>query len=244
MQFLSAIFIVPLVILHLFAGHLRFLHVIPRSRWLSFAGGASVAYVFVHLLPELNRIQEEYREVLSTLPTEHPVFVLALAGLVMFYALERLLRRSMPGTTARGQRNAETDTSRAAFRAHMISFALYNAIIGYFVSALDERELFQQLAFVVAMAFHFLVNDYGLRTDHGERYQEFGRWVLSASLIGGWLAGVFELVGGLLPDVLLAILAGGVILNTLKEELPAERESRAAAFIAGAGVYAALLHFV
>ena len=35
------------------AGRLRFLDVIPRSRWLSFGGGISVAYVFVRLLPEL-----------------------------------------------------------------------------------------------------------------------------------------------------------------------------------------------
>lgn len=240
MQFFSALFIVSLVILHLFAGNLRFLHVIPRSRWLSFAGGAAVAYVFVHLLPELNRIQEEYREVLSALPTKQPVFVLALAGLVMFYLLERAFRRS----ATREQRDAKAASSKAAFRAHIVSFAVYNAIIGHFVSVLHERGLLQQLAFVVAMAFHFLVNDYALRKDHGERYRDFGRWVLSVALIAGWLVGVFDLVTGLLPDVLLAILAGGVILNSLKEELPAERESRASAFIAGAVAYAALLHFV
>ncbi|MBW3566463.1 MAG: ZIP family metal transporter [Proteobacteria bacterium] len=244
MQFLSAIFIIPLVILHLFAGNLRFLHVIPRSRWLSFAGGAAVAYVFVHLLPELNRIQEEYREVWSGLRSEQPVFVLALAGLITFYLLERLLRRSMPGTTARDRRNVEAEQSKTMFRAHVISFAIYNAIIGYFVSSPDERDVFQQLAFVGAMAFHFLVNDYGLRMDHGDRYRHSGRWILSASLVGGWLVGMLGLVTGLVPDLLLAILAGGVILNTLKEELPAERESRASAFIAGAVAYAVLLHFV
>jgi len=31
----------------------RLLDVVPRSRWLSAAGGVSVAYVFMHLLPEL-----------------------------------------------------------------------------------------------------------------------------------------------------------------------------------------------
>lgn len=38
---------------HLFAPRLRSLTLVPRSRWLSAAGGVSVAYVFVHLLPEL-----------------------------------------------------------------------------------------------------------------------------------------------------------------------------------------------
>jgi zinc transporter ZupT len=39
----------------------------------------------------------------------------------------------------------------------------------------------------------------------------------------------------------LAFVAGGVILNVLKEELPAERESRFWAFSLGVAIYAALL---
>jgi uncharacterized membrane protein len=47
-----------LALIHLVAGKLRFLDVIPRSAWLSAASGASVAYVFMHLLPELATGQE------------------------------------------------------------------------------------------------------------------------------------------------------------------------------------------
>ena len=39
--------------LHLFGGRLHFLTYVHRSKWLSFAGGALVAYVFLHLLPEV-----------------------------------------------------------------------------------------------------------------------------------------------------------------------------------------------
>jgi hypothetical protein len=35
----------------------RFLEGTPRSVWLSVAGGVSVAYVFVHLFPELAEAQ-------------------------------------------------------------------------------------------------------------------------------------------------------------------------------------------
>ncbi len=43
-----------LVTVHLVAGRLRFLDVIPGSRRLSLAGGVSVTYFFVRLLPELD----------------------------------------------------------------------------------------------------------------------------------------------------------------------------------------------
>lgn len=36
-------------------------------------------------------------------------------------------------------------------------------------------------------------------------------------------------------------MAGGIVLNVLKEELPAERESRFSAFVLSAGGYAAIL---
>lgn len=44
--------------IHFLVPRLRFLEGIPRSRWLSFAGGVAVAYVFMHLLPELAEHQE------------------------------------------------------------------------------------------------------------------------------------------------------------------------------------------
>lgn len=47
-----------LTLTHLAAGRLSKLHSLPRSRWLSMAGGVAVAYVFVHLLPELAQGQQ------------------------------------------------------------------------------------------------------------------------------------------------------------------------------------------
>ena len=47
-----------LAITHIFSGKLLFLKGIPRNEWLSVASGVSVAYVFVHILPELSEAQE------------------------------------------------------------------------------------------------------------------------------------------------------------------------------------------
>lgn len=47
-----------LALVHVVGWRLRLVHRVPRSRWLSLAGGASVAYVFLHLLPELAAGQE------------------------------------------------------------------------------------------------------------------------------------------------------------------------------------------
>ncbi len=58
---LSLALVAALAAVHLFSGRMRFLSASPRSRWLSAAGGVSVAYVFVHLLPDLAEEQETVR---------------------------------------------------------------------------------------------------------------------------------------------------------------------------------------
>ncbi len=61
----SLIAVVALALVHIFAGRLRFLEGTPRSAWLSGAGGVSVAYVFVHLLPDLSGAQETITETVN-----------------------------------------------------------------------------------------------------------------------------------------------------------------------------------
>jgi zinc transporter ZupT len=91
------------------------------------------------------------------------------------------------------------------------------------------------------MALHFVVNDNGLREHHREVYDRIGRWILAAAIIVGWVIGQGTEIHEAAIAVLFAFLAGGVILNVLKEELPDERQSKFWAFALGAAIYAALL---
>ena len=219
-----------LAAVHVFAGRVRGLDAVPRRRSLSLAGGVSVAYVFMHLLPELAR----GGEALGALGGSDAVWPLALAGLVVFYGLERAAETSRDA-------GAADRTEAEVFWLHMASYTLYNVIIGYVLVAevgADETEVG---AYGLAMALHFLVNDVGLRAHHKARYDTAGRYVLAAAVVGGaGLGAVTELPEALVTG-LVAFLGGSVVLNVLKEELPDERESRFWPFAAGAAGYAALL---
>lgn len=238
-------FVVPLVaavclaLVHLFAGRLQLLHSRPRSRWLSAAGGVSVAYVFVHLLPELNRAQESVAERAGDLLgfLEEHVYLLALLGLAVFYGVESASRRSRRSRPDR----SETPVTEAAFVLSIVTFATYNAVIGYLLVNREEGGLENLIFFTLALALHFLVNDAGLRENHPGAYHSFGRWVLSVGVLGGFIVGVLVHVPEAVVGLLVAFVGGGVILNTFKEELPEERQSRFGAFMLGAFGYAALL---
>ncbi|MXV61646.1 hypothetical protein GS429_06125 [Natronorubrum sp. JWXQ-INN-674] len=234
---LAPAFAAALALIHLFAGRLGFSARRPRSRWLSVAGGISVAYVFVHLLPEIGEAAATLeRRGGSSLFAEQYGYLIALFGFVAFYGLEQLARRGNV-ETSRGNRPDET----ALFWIHVGSFAVYNGIIGYL---LLDRELGGLVTFFVAMALHFVVTDAGLREHHGPTYDRRARWVLATAVLVGFAGGYALEDADLLIAVFVPFLAGGVILNVIKEELPSDRESRFWAFALGGAGYAALLLFV
>lgn len=237
---LTALLAVGLAAIHLYSGRMRFLDVLPRSRWLSVAGGISVAYVFVHLLPDLAEEQETIREAAgeSFNFLEYHVYLVALIGLAAFYGLERSAK-----TSRRRKRTAggEDSTEAGVFWVNAASFTVYNALIGYLLLHREEPGVWSLILFAFAMGVHFVVNDYGLRRDHKGTYDRIGRWVLAAGILAGWVVGLFFEVSEAAIAVLFGFLAGGVIMNVLKEELPEDHESRFWAFALGAAAYAVIL---
>ncbi len=236
---LSALIAIALALTHLYSGRIRFKK-IPRNSWLSVASGVSVAYVFVHILPELSKHQAVLQEFeKGIIPfVEHHVYLISLLGLTLFYGLERLAKVSRQ---QRQQEGKSDITSTSVFWLHIASFTIYNTLIGYLLLHREEQGITSLLLFALAMSLHFVVNDNGLREHHKHTYDRVGRWILAAAIIVGWVLGSSTEIEEAAIAVLFAFLAGGIVLNVLKEELPEERESRFWAFALGTTVYTALL---
>ncbi|EMR04338.1 ZIP family transporter [Cesiribacter andamanensis] len=233
-----------LALTHIFAEKLRFTP-IPRSKWLSFAGGVAVSYIFLHILPELQEMQsifEEQEDFLSYL--KHHTYLIALLGLTLFYGLERAAKlahdKRVPATTTT-QEVKQDEKSIRVFWLHIISFGLYNALIGYLLVYKEAFDLLELLWFTIAMAFHFMINDYGLLHHYKHYYRKRGRWILCLAIGIGWAVGSWMPVQELWISLLFAFVAGSTILNVLKEELPEERKSNFKAFIFGIVLYSGML---
>jgi hypothetical protein len=237
---LTLLFALGLAMVHLLAGKLQFVYALSRSRWLSFAGGASVAYVFVHIFPELSQRQESFEQSNNSILGffEHHVYLVALLGLTIFYGLERLATESRRRQQKGNQPNS---TSTSVFWVHIGSFAFYNALIGYLLLHREELGLGNLILFFCAMALHFWVNDYSLWEHHKDNYRHIGRWVLAGAVFLGWAIGLATQISEVALAMLFAFLAGGIILNVIKEELPDEQQSRFWSFALGATIYTALL---
>lgn len=233
---LSFIFALGFTLIHYFSKYMRFIKAIPRSRFLSAAGGVAVAYVFIHLLPDLSKHQQVLEEAAS--PglfkfLENHAYIIALLGLALFYGLEKMVKNS------KSSKNEQT--SPGVFWIHITSFFLYNALIGYLLVREEFESVWGMFFYFLALAVHFVTNDHSLRKDHQDIYDHYGRWGLTFAILIGWTVGAFVKLEEVYISLLTAFLAGGIVLNVLKEELPEERKSSFAAFFLGVVGYTALL---
>jgi hypothetical protein len=237
--------------LHLAAPRIRRLRLVPERATASFAGGLAVAYVFVHLLPEIAEGNEAVGEALDDVVASTPlldlgVFLVALGGFAAFYGLQRLADRRAPAPSRMpdGQRPPAEEPA-GVYWLHLGAFAVYNGLITYTMALRLRTGLAFALLFTLAMGLHFVLTDRALEEHYPRRFPGSGRLVLAAALVGGWLLDAFLApTSTLLVAVLTALLGGSVLLNVFKEELPATGRSSYAWFLTGLVLYAGLLTLV
>lgn len=210
-----------------------------RRRFISAAAGISVAYIFIDVLPEL----ELQRQVIvkaaagPLLFAEQRLYLLALLSFVVVYGLEHIVlvkREGRRETVARGGVDA-------VYYLHVLGFAVYSALIGYLVVERAERGALALAVYVFAMTVHFLIVDHALAEEHGSAYRRKGRWLLAAGVLVGWVIAVAMPVSDVVVARLFAVLAGGVVITSLRAELPNERDGRFWPFCMGAVIFAAFL---
>ena len=243
---LSFLFVIGFALVHLSSKYLSFVNDSLRNKFLSFAGGVAVSYVFLHLLPDLGYYQQKVGERLNNgigHYVEDHIYLIAMLGLALFYGLERLVKNSKKKQGAQSN-SEEVPVSSGVFWVHMASFFLYNAVIGYLLIREEYETKWGMFFFFLALSIHFVANDHGLRKDHKQKYDKYGRALLTAAIIIGWGIGAITVLHELIVSILVALLAGGIILNVLKEELPDDQESSYISFITGLAGFSILMMLV
>ena len=231
---------IALALVHSFASQLPIFKIIPRFRWTSFAGGVSLSYVFLDIFPELSHSQEELQH--SELPLlqylENHVYILALIGLLVFYGLDLLVIRSK--LLHKSKSNSE-NSQVIIFWIHISAFATLNIIFGYLLQDLSEHSLIDCLLFFISVALHFFIMDDNLREHQTSLYDRQGRWFLVGAIILGAIVGQVVHWQEAAIAIVWSFLAGSIILNVLKRELPDEKDNCFGSFIGGTILFAVLL---
>jgi len=230
---------IAFVFIHFFSIYLK-LEKIGLRRFISFSAGVGVAYVFVHLWPQVAHTQEIAEQEIHWLEghtMHYALYLVALSGLVTVYILDRLIARAYE----KEELTTPNVTESALFWSHMGFFSLYNMMIGYLLTYQNQINT-SLLIFFIAFALHFITNDWGLRHHHESVYDKYGRYILSISILIGYIIGQ----GTDFPEYFIgsveAFVAGAMTLNVVKHELPSEREGNLEGFLTG--VISASLLFI
>ena len=246
----SLILALLLSALHLAAPRIRSLPLVPERATGSFAGGLAVAYVFLHLLPELAAGNEAVGRALSDVLQPTPlidlgIFLVALAGFTAFYGLERLADRRTAAVGGGRPDGPVLEPAAGIYRLHLASFMIYNALITYTMALRLRTGVLFAALFSVAMGLHFVLTDRGLAERYPRQFSTGGRLVLAAALLVGWvLSAALAPTSALLVALLTALLAGSILLNVFKQEIPSGRRSSFGWFVTGLVLYSALLALV
>lgn len=185
--------------------------------FVSFAGGVAVAYVFLHMLPNLVEYNKPIGRYLLnnqwlTPFTELLIYIVALLGFLIYYGFDLLAERY----------RTEGHNDGMVYGLHLTMFCLYNFLITYTMSLRALTSITATVLFTFAMALHFVLTDRKFSRFYRKQFNRLGRFILISALLVGWLCSViFDPVNVLVAALMLAFLAGSVLLNVFREELPA-----------------------
>lgn len=222
--------------IHLSSKYLDFKHV-SVNQLTSFIGGISLAYVFFHLIPTVQSYQHDVMETFHVNATNasHLIYGSVLAGIVVFYFLELALK------STRFRLASKTIQSNGVFWGHMGAYFLYNFIIGVLLSDQRFETTFTAIFYLLAIGLHFVTNDWVLRHHFQDLYDRYGLKLLAGSVIIGWFLGINIHIPHTVMGLMEAFVAGGLILNAIKDELPECRGNGLTSFMLGLISYTIIL---
>ena len=211
----------------------RLIH--DQSWLLSLGAGLSIAYVFVHMMPEIAGAREAYAQStkLPVLFRGMLVYFVSMVGFMVYYGLENLRQKV--------RHRPKLADDQTDYLIHIGGFAIYVWMITYLlVNRIEKTSLFIAL-YTVAMIAHFMTIDRSLREEHRALYDRSGRWVLAAMSALGWVTGLLLPLPLYLLALMLAFVSGAIIMNSAIMELPNRKDARFLGFLAGGLIYGLLL---
>ena len=235
----SLVVITILASVHVFVKVLSRLSSAARNAVLSAGTGASLAYVLMSILPKLAEKQDSLTRSVDTGLRgflEHHVYLVAMAGLVVYYGIARVTTYG-----SRDARAAPPSRYRTVLTVAVVGNSAYGLLIGYLIVNRLKLGLFSLVLIFLGMGTLFLVTDHSLREKWTAAYDSWIRWVLASALFAGWALGVWVEVTDNVVALWFAFLAGLMLITTIKEKVSIDEGGSFWFFLAGVVAFTVLL---
>lgn len=207
--------------IHLFANRPKILGWVWRDQFLSFASGVSLSYVFVDLLPALEKgeptLKRTFDHVLPFL--ELHTYLIALLGILFYYGVQSCVST---------QKNKWLPLS---------GYLAFNFFVGASLSDSSNPEIQPLTLFTIAIGLHYFIRDHLAKIIKNQVFV----WSLILSLFAGYLTGYLAKIPDTVTAIGISFVAGGILLNIFHYELPKKEKGGYYWFVCGALLYTAIL---
>nr|TXF85408.1 hypothetical protein FTX54_09270 [Alkalicoccus halolimnae] len=199
---------------------------VKRKKWFSFSGGLAVSYIFVYLLPTLHAEQTNIADPYLHLAMESEIYFVGLIGVVVFLGIQILIRQNYVSHIS-------------SFWSAVAFYALYNALVSFVVLSFEVSGI-QALFYCFAIGLHFIAVAHDLWREFPYEYNKYGRYVLGAGIVAGWIFALTVNLTPLLKSIIFAFVAGAMIFNVFKHELPSDEETHFPTFAGAVLIYSTI----
>ncbi|ADU29162.1 DUF3270 family protein [Evansella cellulosilytica] len=202
---------------------------IRRAKWLSLSGGIAVSYVFVYVLPAMHEHQATYAEA-DHFAMESELYSVGLLGVLAIFGIKKLAHYNQ----SRARNN------QLFFAIELGFFCIYNMLISYVVITTQVAG-WQAVFYSTAIGLHFLAVAHDLWRENAEMYEQLGRYFLVIAIATGWIAGNFFVLPSPVISMIFAFVSGAMIINVLKDEVPANADTHFSSFMLGSVLYTVIV---
>jgi hypothetical protein len=219
-----------LTLAHMFGPNIR--RLLRRNGHLvsSFGGGIAVAYVFLQLFPEIEHVHHHLGD---------RIHLITLASFLIFFAIELRILSQSPAE----QEGTRANSEARIFWLHIAVSWLYTAMVIFALPSDATENTGSVVVGSLAIGLHLIYKDYVLRTHHARDFEEAGRYLLALAPLFGWFIRSITTPSDAVFDLFVAVLAGFLMQNVFRDELPHQENARLSWLFSGAALYTLLVFF-
>tara|TARA_Y100000310_G_C20399049_1_gene676516 strand:+ start:134 stop:811 length:678 start_codon:yes stop_codon:yes gene_type:complete len=192
-----------------------------KMKFISFAAGISVSYVFLILLPEI------YTGASAISPL---LFFPVLIGFALFHLLEKFIR----------QHHSWHHYKKEHELVHEILSFLYFFVVGFVIAKLAKYGMEGALLLFVPLFFHIIIDSLPKKVTKHQLLRAF----FASSPFLGSIAGSFVETSRAVNVSLLGIVGGALLYIIVRESLPKERDGKPMYFLVGLLSFTVLILFL
>ena len=189
-----------------------------KMKFISFAAGSSVAYIFLILLPDIYS---------NAITISKLLFLPILFGFGTFHIIEKFIRQNFTGPELRKEHRA----------IHSTTSFFYFFVVGFLLVKISGSNAIGSILLFIPIMLHIVIDSLPRRVTKIIHLRIFSA---SSAFLGAITASFLD-VGNIGNGIFLGIVGGGLLYTVTRESLPREKKGKPMYFITGLLLFTVLI---